>query len=196
MGEGKQGKGKWVLIGCLIPVLLVIVGVGAVAVFGYFYMKDKIVMDPAAVEKEARQVMDYKFPKGSHGLMKFGIMGVDLFMVQSKAQPLEASLVLALIPSSLTDQSEESIRASVQERMNRKMQVDQVRTEKRNLCGATVPVRIQTGKSGNPGEEPVPATSMEALVKHRGTLRMVLVMGVGPSSEKSAAAVFNTLRCP
>ena len=196
MEKQNGGKGKWIALGCLIPVVLVVLAIGGVILFGWLFVKDRLVTDPGAVEREARKVMVYKFPKGSQGIMKLGLFGVDVFVVQSRAQPPEASLVLAHIPSSVASKAEADIRDAIQQRMNRQLKVKRTRTEQRVLCGVSVPVRIEQGQTDGPGGAPTPVTSVDTLVKHDGKLRMVLVMGMGSHSERSAEAVFGSLSCP
>ena len=196
MSQTKSGKGKWIALGCLIPIVVVILGVGAVGFFAYYYLKDKLVVDPAAVERGAQQVMLYKFPHGSQGIMKLGIMGVDVFVVQSRALPPEASLVLARIPPAMIGKSEQEIRNALQARGGQDIRVSSTRTETRGLCGSQVSVRIQEGQSQDDAGTVRPATSMETLVKHQGSLRMVVVLGMGTNSRSAAATVFGSLSCP
>ncbi len=196
MSEQKSGKGRWIALGCLIPIVAVVVLVGGVILFGYFYVKDSVVMDPKAVETAAQQVMVYKFPQGSQGIMKIGMFGVDVFVIQSRATPPEATLVLALLPEQLPADREDEVRRSIQERMNRGMEVQTSRTEQRTICGTRVPVRIQVGHSRGAEGPRAPAASLEALVRHKGRMRMALVMGTGRDALGAAQAVFGSLSCP
>lgn len=195
MTDKKSGKGKWIAIGCLIPLVVVILGAVAVVGFGWFFLKDKLVMEPGQVEAGARKVMEYKFPKGSQGIIKMGMLGVDIYVVQSKAMPPEASLILATVPPHMAQNAEDEIRRSVNERFSRGFEIDSATTQKRTLCGQTAVVQIHRGKGRSPEGQTQAMTQYQTMVRHKESLRMAIVMGMGSRSERSAEAVFSSLRC-
>lgn len=193
----KSGAGKWIAIGCLIPLLLMLGISVAVFFFGYKFIKKNFVVDPSRAEETARGIMEYRFQAGSQGLFAMNIMGMEMAAVQSKRTPPEASLILASFPPFMASQADENFNRSVRENFSnrRDVEIQSTRRMKRRLCGQKVTVVVQKGTMDGGTRHRRPLTSYQTTVEHKSNRLFVLVMGYGKNGEPNAERLFRTLRC-
>lgn len=193
----KSGTGKWIAIGCLIPVLLILGASVAAFFFGYKFITKNFVVDPSRAEKTARSIMEYRFPGGSQGLFAMNIMGMEMAAVQSRRTPPEAALILASFPPFMASQADENFERSVRDNFSnrRNLKVKSTRRIKKRLCGRRVTVVVQNGTMDDGGNRSRPMTSYQSMVEHKSDLIFILAMGYGQNGESHAARIFETLRC-
>jgi len=205
-------EGIAIAAGAVFLVAVGLVGLGIKALNNAF--------DPRRAEATAQSIADYRMPSGAKGVFGTNLGGGKLAVMNSISTvslaalpagteaPSQTELFLARIPiteSANDPSSEEAVTMnsdifltgfSFSYQDANAFQISNTRTENRLLCGASVPVTIQTGRlSVAVGVPSIPAVRYQAETNFKEHAYVAIVSALGETAEKQAIVVFDSLRC-
>lgn len=205
-------EGIAIAAGAVLLVAVGLAGLGVKALNNAF--------DPRRAQATAQSIADYQISGGARGVFgtnlgggKLAVMGslstVAISGLPSGAEsPAQTELFLARIPiieGANNPSSEEDITVdsgiflsgfSFSYQDVDAFQISNVRTENYLLCGASVPVTIETGTlTVAPDASSIPAVRFQAETNFNEHTYVAIVSALGDRAESRAIEVFDSLRC-
>lgn len=199
MSKTRGSAWKPILIGCGVVVFLGLVTFAVLGFFGYRAYKSRVATNPLDAELKAREIMYYAIPGGSKGIFSLDLskdMGMKMAVVQSVTTSPAVILVVAKVPESMGKDASKTIEEQFQNstKDDKHMVVQKSYIQKGTLCGEQTNLLFKEGTMESHGTT-VPATSIEAVVRHRGAVYLGLIYAGGEKRQEAANAVLQSLSC-
>lgn len=173
--------------GAIILISLGCVGLGVKFVRNAF--------QPKRAEAIVRNIMEYQIPDGAQGLFGVNIGSGKIGVLGSTDAQSEVQLLVGKFSIDSLNKTND-ITEIVNNMFNDLDNVTASRTENKNFCGVSVPVKIDEGELTLPNQTlPISAVRYTAKATFEDSERLVILLINGPNAETKAAQIFNSLKC-
>jgi hypothetical protein len=153
---------------------------------------------PQRAEAIAKNIMSYNLPDGAQGLIGLNIAGAKVALVASEGNEPDTQLLVARIPidqASGRRQVEKIIDSIALGADEQEFQVRSIRVEKKQLCGAVIPVTIREGQLRFPDSATKFTVTYRASVTLDDSRYVVNLLTNGNNAKHKASTVFDSLQC-